>query len=142
MAQTKPILQLKADCVPTNFITIRITQTYADGRTVKRDVPAMEGSSMEAALYCIQEYIKILDELNFDTGDELFNNFRQILQGAAQDDWNLVIANFPNRTPALFLIALEQWKTEMILPTTRETLVNYLETLTKPRSMTVEGFVN
>jgi hypothetical protein len=41
MAQCKPIFQLKADCDPMAFVTIRLTQTYADGRTVKHDVPTM-----------------------------------------------------------------------------------------------------
>jgi hypothetical protein len=41
-----------------------------------------------------------------------------------------------------FNIALDTWESEMILPTARQTQVDYLETLTKPRQMTVEAFVN
>jgi hypothetical protein len=41
-----------------------------------------------------------------------------------------------------FNTALDTLKAEMILPTARQTLVDYLETLTKPRQMTVEAFVN
>lgn len=78
----------------------------------------MDGTSMDAVLYCIQEFNEITDELNFDTGDDLFNNFRWVLCGAAKDDWDLVITIIQNCTPTPFLRALKQWnKMEMILPT-------------------------
>jgi hypothetical protein len=51
MAQQKPIFQLKADFDSMEFITIRITQTYDDGRTLKCDIPTMDGTSMEVVLY-------------------------------------------------------------------------------------------
>jgi hypothetical protein len=135
MAHRKPIFQLKADCDPTEFVTTGLTQTYADGRTVKREVPTMDGTSIEAVLYCIREFQEIADELNYNTGDELFNNFRSVLRGAAKDDWDSVIAPLQNRTPATFLVNLNQWKSEMILPTACQTLVDYLETLIKPLQM-------
>ncbi len=34
MAHGKPIFQLKAGFDPTDFVTVGVTQTYADGRTV------------------------------------------------------------------------------------------------------------
>jgi hypothetical protein len=89
-----------------------------------------------------REFQELADELSYNTGNELFNNFRRILRGAAKDDWDSVIAPLQNRTPATFLVTLDHWKSEMILPTARQTLVDYLETLTKPRQMTVEAFVN
>jgi hypothetical protein len=47
-----------------------------------------------------------------------------------------------NCNPGTFDAPLEQLKSEMILSTAQQTLVDHLETLTKPRSMTVESFVN
>jgi hypothetical protein len=97
---------------------------------------------MMEELYCIQEFQEAVDQLNFDTGDERFSNFSQVLRGAAEHNWDLVISNVQNCTPAIFIAALEQWKSEMILPTAWQTLVDSFETLVKPCSMTVEGFVN
>jgi hypothetical protein len=37
---------------------------------------------------------------------------------------------------------MEEWKQEMILPSAQQTMVDYLETLTKPRNMTVKAFTN
>jgi hypothetical protein len=132
MAHRKPIFQLKADCDPTEFTTVRLTQTYVDGSIVKREAPTMDGTSIEAVLYCIREFQEIADELSYNTGNELFNNFCRIIRGAAKNDWDSVIAPLQNRTPAAFLVTLDQWKSEMILPTACQTLVDYLETLTKP----------
>jgi hypothetical protein len=38
--------------------------------------------------------------------------------------------------------AIKEWKEEMILPSAQQTMLDYLKTLTKPRSMTVEAFTN
>jgi hypothetical protein len=106
----------------------------------------MDGASMEAVLYCIHEFQETANEINFeinfDTGNELFNNFCHILRGAAKDDWDSGIALIQNPTPVAFLVTLDQWKSEMILPTAHQTLVDCLETLSKPHQMTVEAFVN
>jgi hypothetical protein len=50
--------------------------------------------------------------------------------------------HIPNRTPALFFAAIEAWKAEMIMPSARQNMVDYLKVLNKPRNMTVEAFVN
>jgi hypothetical protein len=55
------------------------------------------------------------------------NSFQRVLRGAAKDDWEIVIAPLQLRTQATFLISLAPWKTEMILPTAWQTLVDYLE---------------
>ncbi len=73
--------------------------------------------TMMEELYCIQEFQEAVDQLNFDTGNERFSNFSQVLRGAAEHNWDLVISNVQNCTPAIFIAALEQWKSEMILPT-------------------------
>jgi hypothetical protein len=143
MAQRKlPIFQLKADCDPAEFTQVQLTQTYADGRTIRRETPTMDGVSIEAVLYCIHKFQEVTVALDFTAGDELFTYFRRILHGAAKDDWDSVIATILNRTPLTFARALNNWKSEMILPTARQSQVDYLETLTKPHQMTVESFVN
>jgi hypothetical protein len=71
MALCKPILQLKADYDSTKLTTVRLIQMYADGTTVKQDIPQTDGTSIEAMLHCIQEYQETADEINLD-GDKLF----------------------------------------------------------------------
>jgi hypothetical protein len=88
----------------------------------------------------LREFLETVTALNFDTGDELFSNFHCTLQSAAKDDWDLIITNIPNRTPVLFFAAIEEWKRELILPSICQTMVDCLETLSKPCNMMVEAF--
>jgi hypothetical protein len=142
MAFRRSIIQLKADCCPADFILVKLHQTYQDGRVEKRKVPSTDGGSIEEILYCLKEFQEAAAALNFDTGDELFTNFFRILKSCAKNDWDYIVMNIPNPTPALFDAAIEQWKQEMILPSARQTMVDYLEAISKPRNMTVEAFVN
>jgi hypothetical protein len=88
MAQRKPILELKADCDPAEFIQWKLGQTYVGGRVVKNDAPTMDGASIEAVIYCIHAFEEIASDLEFNTGSELFSNFCCVLRGAAKDNRN------------------------------------------------------
>jgi hypothetical protein len=59
MAYRRSIIQLKADCNPSNFTLVKLQQTYADGRTVKPENPCTDGSSIEAILYCLREFLEM-----------------------------------------------------------------------------------
>jgi hypothetical protein len=142
MAYRRSIIQLKPDCRQDDFTLVKLQQNYLDGRTEKREVPCTYGASIEAILYCRREFLETAKELDFDTGNKFFNNFCRILRGAAKDDCNIVIMHIPNRTPALFFAAIKAWKAEMIMPSARQNMVDYLKVLNKPRNMTVEAFVN
>jgi hypothetical protein len=61
---------------------------------------------------------------------------------SAKDDGDIIIQHIPARTLVLFLAALERWKAELIMPSAHQTMVDYLETITKPCNMMVEVFVN
>ena len=93
---------------------ICLTQRYAGGNTIKRDVPTIDGTSMEAVLYCIKEFQETANELEYTTGGELFSSFRRILRGAAKDDWDIVISQIEDRNDITFALSLERWKSEMI----------------------------
>jgi hypothetical protein len=101
-----------------------------------------DGASIEELIHCLREFHEAAAALEFNTGDELFTNFHCTLQSAAKDYWDIVIKNIPNCTPVLFYAAIKAWKNELILPSACQTMVDYLETLNKPRNMTVETFVN
>jgi hypothetical protein len=117
-------------------------QTYLDGRTEKREVPSTDGTSIEEIIYCLKEFLEAAAAFDFDTGYELFTNFRRILGSSAKDDWDYIIQHIPNHTPVLFYAAIEQWKQEIVLPSAQQTMVDYLKKISKPRNMSVEAFLN
>jgi hypothetical protein len=75
--------------------------------------------SIEAALYCIREFQEITNELNYNTGDELFKNFRRILRGAAKDDWDSISwsrspCHSTNKTHIIFRAMPITWQTNFL----------------------------
>jgi hypothetical protein len=66
----------------------------------------MDGTSIEAVLYCIHKFQETADEIAFNTGDELVAHFLCTLHGAAKDDWYSVIAPIQHCTP----VTLSLWK--------------------------------
>jgi hypothetical protein len=79
MAYRRSIIQLKPDCHPEDFVLVKVQQNYLNGRTEKREIPCTDGASIKAILYCLREFLETAKELDFDTGDKLFNNFRRTL---------------------------------------------------------------
>jgi hypothetical protein len=142
MAYQQLIIQLKPHCDPSDFTMVKLQQTYANGRVKKLETPATEGSSIEQILYCTREFLETASQLNFETGPELFDNFQRILKSTVKDDWDLVVALAPHpRTPVVFHNALDEWKKELIMSLSRQTMVDNLENITKPCNMMVEHFV-
>jgi hypothetical protein len=47
MTYRRAIIQLKPDCHPTDFVMVKLHQSYLGGRIEKRETPATEGSSIE-----------------------------------------------------------------------------------------------
>jgi hypothetical protein len=70
MAYQRPIIQLKPDCQPSDFIMVKLQQTYANNRVEKLETPATERSSIEQILYCGREFLETASQLNFDTGPQ------------------------------------------------------------------------
>jgi hypothetical protein len=56
----------------------------------KPEVPSTYGANIEKILYCVSKFLEAATALNFDTGDELFTNFRRIPLSTAKDDWDHV----------------------------------------------------
>jgi GGDEF domain-containing protein len=90
---------------------VKLQQTYDDDTKEKMEVPIINGHSVEATLYSLNEFYEASEELSFDTGDELLCYFRHILRGTIKDDWDSIVngngfTGLGNRTPADFLICI------------------------------------
>ncbi len=80
MTYRRLIIQLKPDCDPSDFIMVKLQQSYANNRVDKLETPTpTEGSIIEQILYCIREFLETASQRNFDTGPELLDNFHHIL---------------------------------------------------------------
>ena len=142
MSSRLPLFTLKRDFDPSTLKTVKLEQAFEGGNKVKRECPIADGASIEGTLYTLADFLEIADELQFDTGPELFDHFRLVLRGASKDDWlNAVVENNPPRTVEGFNQTIEQWKRTFLHLDARQEMVDYLTHVTKPRSMTVREFV-
>jgi hypothetical protein len=108
--------------------------------------PIIDGRSVEATLYGLHEFRETAEELTFDTGDELFKYFRRILRGTVKDDWDTIVTDngfdvVNGKTEADFNQCLSEWKLTFVTEDSRQELVDYLQTVSKPRALQVEVFV-
>jgi hypothetical protein len=121
-------------------------QNYNDGTKEKMGTPILDGRSVKANLYSLHEFQETAGELNYDSGDEWFKYFRRILQGTVKDDWDNIVTDngfdgVNGKKEVDFNQCLTDWKLTFVTENLRQELVDYLQSVTKPRSLQVEVFV-
>jgi hypothetical protein len=146
MAQSTPIIAIKQDFDPDELPRIRLQQEYDDRTKEKMEVPIIDGRSVEANLYSLNEYLEAAEELSYDTGDDLFKFFCRILRGTIKDDWDSAVtdngfANTNGKTDGNYHQCIRTWKLTFVTKDSRQTLVDFLQTVHKPRALPVETFV-
>ena len=136
---SKPIIELesKVDFVRTRSITI---QHYNNGFNRKLKVPISDGSTFEGVLYTIREFSAACNTLNLTKGQSLFNNFRLCLVGNAREEWD-IISNNKERTNTSFQQCIREFKRAYMTEQSKANLLEYLQFVTKPKTMDVHTFV-
>ena len=72
----KPCIAFESSYQAKDCPKAKLQQDYEDGVKKKLEVPIADGTSFEGVLYTIREFHEASIFLDFDTGDELFSNFR------------------------------------------------------------------
>eukprot|EP00957_Ditylum_brightwellii_P069937 5310857-Ditylum_brightwellii.AAC.1 len=63
----------------SNLERIKLAQSYNDGSTCTKKCPIFTGAQgIEGLLYVEERFRGIAQQLNFDTGAKLFNNFEEV----------------------------------------------------------------
>jgi hypothetical protein len=91
MVQSSPVISLKQDFDPDEIPMVKLQQTYDEDTKEKMEVPIIEGHSVEATLYSLNEFYEASEELSFDTENRLFCYFCCILRGTIKDDWDSIV---------------------------------------------------
>jgi hypothetical protein len=79
--------------IPTKLTLVRLQQMYDDDTHEKLETPIIDGGSIKANLYGLQEFREAAEELTFDTGDEIFTYFCHILPSTNKDNWDTVVSD-------------------------------------------------
>ena len=92
---------LHRPCIPyvktyktSDMETVLLKQTFANGTTQKRKCLVFSGEQgAEGLLQTKERFDKVCEQLRFDTGEELFDNFSQVLSDNAEASWSNLVDN-------------------------------------------------
>ena len=117
---------------------VTLQQNYDDGTYKKKKCPAFSGEyGIEALLFVKDRFDSICRQLEFTTGEELFDNFEKILTGKTQDKWYSLTGQLvaAQRTVPEFTNRVEQCYFSYCNDDARDTMFDYLRALKKPYKM-------
>eukprot|EP00978_Attheya_sp_CCMP212_P002317 scaffold4796_cov57-Attheya_sp.AAC.5 len=120
-------------------LTQRLEQLYDDGKR-KNEVPLFYNGDAEAMICTVREFDEVADDLEFTEVHEKFTNFRKCLRDVARDDWDTAKVG-QDMTIAGFKATMYAWKLMILPEDIYEAQKNYIETVKKPYTMTVQDFV-
>jgi hypothetical protein len=146
MAQAMSVMMLTQDIDPEKLPVLKLQQSYDDDSREKLELSIIDGRTVKANLYGLNEFFEAAKELTYDTGDELFCHFHKVLRGTIKTDWDSVVndngfLNMQNKSPAQFEVCIGAWKLTFVTTDSRQTLIEYCKSLRKPQAMPVKVFV-
>ena len=100
---------LHRPCIPyvksyktSDMETVILKQTFDDGSTQKRKCLVFSGEQgAEGLLQTKERFDKVSEQLMFDTGPELFDNFSQVLSDNAEASWSNLVDNIMIQTKGI-----------------------------------------
>ena len=103
---------LHRPCIPytkayktSEMETVILKQTFDDNSSQKRKCLVFSGEQgTEGLLQTKERFDKVCEQLQFDSGEELFDNFTQVLSDNAEASWSNLVdgIGFADRTPVRF----------------------------------------
>jgi hypothetical protein len=106
-----------------------------DGSEMKLEVPTHNMEDVEIMFYCMDEFREAARRLQYED-DELFTHYRETLGADARVMWDMVSADYPERTTQQFGDAFKSLVQQVVDEQARTHLMEYLRTATKPKSIT------
>ena len=117
---------------------VTLQQNYEDGSNKKKKCPAFNGDyGIEALLFVKDRFDSICRQLEFTTGEELFDNFEEVLTGKAQDKWYSLTGQLgaAQRTVPEFTNRVGQLYLSYCSDDARDAMFEYLRAFKKPYKM-------
>ena len=141
----QPCIKYKATFQHHDLDKVTLMQRYADGATVKKKYQIFTGKEgIEGLLYIEEKFRKISRQLNYDNGEELFDNWDDCLDDSAEEKWDTLVSGIANdqRTVARFNAEMKNYYRRYVDNKARDTLVDYLRNLKKPVDATPQEYAD
>eukprot|EP00957_Ditylum_brightwellii_P044849 3402383-Ditylum_brightwellii.AAC.1 len=114
---------------------IKLFQNYDNGTTHNKKCPIFMGAEdIEGLLYVNERFRGIAWQLKFDTGPELFDNFKEVITDATEDKWDGIVGGIlpKNGDLANFDESIKKFYLKYCDKQARDTMLEYLSGLRHP----------
>ena len=125
----EPCIKFESSFDHSKLEKAQFTQTYDDGSSKKKKCPIFNGDNgIEALLYVEDRFNSICRQLQYTDGDELFDNFAEVVAGKAEDKWETLTVNIApqDRTPQRFREVMDTFYLSYCDEEARDTMFKYL----------------
>lgn len=128
-------MELISTIKKTELTMIKLRQSYDDGTDMKIEVPSHNLEDVEIIFYCMDEFREAARRMSYEH-DELFTHYRETLGADARVTWDMVAADYPQRTTIQFKNAFKALVSQVVDEQAYAHLMEYLRTAVKPLKFT------
>jgi hypothetical protein len=128
-------MELVSTIKKTELIMVKLRQSYDDGTEMKIEVPSHNLEDVETIFYCMDEFREAARRMSY-VDDELFTHYRETLGADARATWDIVAADYPERTTIQFDSAFKDLVRQVVDEQAYAHLMAYLRTAVKPLKFT------
>ena len=133
-----PCIEYESKFQHSKLEKVKLMQTWDDGTKSKKKCPVFTGENgIEALLYVEDRFNSICRQLEINEGEELFDNFAEVLTNQAENKWETITMAIPiaQRTVARFRQAVESFYLSYCDDDARDNMFAYLRYFSKPYSV-------
>lgn len=136
--ETRSPLTLLTTIEIDDIPTADLSMNYDDGTKKKVKVPTHDLESVELVLYCFHEFMEAARKLFIDNA-EWFEYYRDTLRGHARTAWDLLAneVDMNRRNEVTFRNTFRSYIATIVDETAHRSLMEYLRSTVKPRTMSV-----
>ena len=130
-----PCIEYSSKFEQSKLEKVELTQTWDDGTKSKKKCPVFTGEhGIEALLYVEDRFNSICRQLEITEGEELFDNFAEVLTNQAENKWETITMNIPvpQRIAPRFRQAMEEFYLSYCDEDARDNMFAYLRDFSKP----------
>ena len=134
----EPCIEYTSKFKHSKLEKVELLQSWDDGTKTKKKCPVFTGEyGIEALLYVEDRFNSICRQLEIVEGEELFDNFAEVVSNQAENKWETLTGNLTpqQKTVARFTQAMGEFYLSYCDEDSRDIMFAYLRKLKKPYEM-------
>ena len=134
----EPCIEYASKFKHSKLEKVELLQTWDDGTKTKKKCPVFTGEyGIETLLYVEDRFNSICRQLEILDGEELFDNFTEVVSNQAENKWETLTGNLTpqQKTVARFRQAMDEFYLSYCDDDSRDIMFAYLRKFKKPYDM-------